>query len=271
VAITTKANLAAAMAALQPVLFTKTQTLAGQTASAWSSIFDRTGISPAAGTLAGASTAAGVVPDSTTTGCPAINAFGGGNTGYLGSVAITPAVTSTNGYRFRLCDVLFKAGAYSFNAAVTLAAQPSYSSRIPGGDYKGTEIWVECVAAFTGTPSIAVTYTNQDGTTGRTTGTVSMGRALGANNLVQLPLQAGDTGVQKIESVTATVATVGTFNVLVIRPLWSTRLAGGYEVFHGPDLTDIPILYATSALYFMVQPDSATVPAFDAVIGVISG
>lgn len=63
-----------------------------------------------------------------------------------------------------------------------------------------------------GSQSIAVTYTNQDGVTGRTTGTIAAtGVAPIVGRMLQLPLQAGDTGVQKIESVTSTVSTAGTF------------------------------------------------------------
>ena len=54
-----------------------------------------------------------------------------------------------------------------------LSSQPSWSARAPGGSYIGFEIWIEAVTAFTGIPTIAITYTNQDGTAGRTTGAIS--------------------------------------------------------------------------------------------------
>jgi hypothetical protein len=80
-----------------------------------------------------------------------------------------------------------------------------------------------------------------------------------ANRLLQIPLAAGDTGIQKIESVTATVATVGTFNLLIVRPLWNGRVMGpgdfGSRYNHGPDKTGMPIVYDTCALFQMVQQD----------------
>lgn len=92
-------------------------------AAAWFSVFDLAG-NPGAGTLAGTSTTAGVVPTAATAGTPAINAFGGGATGYLAQVDFGSSVAS----RLKLFDMVFKAGAYTFNANVTLSAQPSYSA-----------------------------------------------------------------------------------------------------------------------------------------------
>lgn len=224
-------------------------------AAAWSSVFDLAG-NPAAGVLAGTSTTAGVVPDATTAGVPVINAFGGGATGYLSTVDFG----STVACRMLLADLVFKAGAYAFNAAQALSAQPSYSARMPGGtDFTGTQIWIEAVTAFTGNPSVAVTYTNQAGVTGRTTGTFATGAALTVGRMLQLPLQAGDTGVQKIESVTATVATVGTLNVLVLRPLWTgrVRLVNDGDI-HGLDKTGMPQVFATSALVMAINADSTS-------------
>jgi hypothetical protein len=231
------------------------------------SVFDLAG-QPGAGTLAGASTTAGIVPDDTVAGYPSINAYGGGNTGYLTRVNYFGSVAEN----LWLYDRLFLAGAYSFNASQTLSAQPSYSARIPNADYTGTQIWIETVTTFTGNLSIAVTYTNQSGTTGRTTGTIATGVAPTIGRCINLPLQAGDTGVQKIESVTATVATVGTFNVMVLRPLWVNRVT----VANAGDVNDLlrtgmPQVPATAALYVLVQPDSTATGLTNALIEIANG
>ena len=221
-------------------------------AAAWFSVFDLAG-NPGPGVLAGTSTAAGVVPDDATAGCPVLPAFGGGATGYLSMADFGSSVAC----RMKLFDMLFKAGAYAFNANTTLASQPSYSARIPGANYAGTQIWIEAVTAFTGNPTITVTYTNQAGTAAKSTGAVAFGLAPTIGRLIQLPLAAGDTGVQKIETVLSTVATVGTFNVLVLRPLWSgrCRIANDGDV-HGLDRTGMPQLFDTSALYLAINADS---------------
>lgn len=273
-AITTQAGLLTALKGGQQIRLLRTGNRNTVTAG-WGALNDLTAPAPLNGVLAGTSTAAGVVPTDATLGCPVINPFGAGNTGYIGSIQDANSIgTTVGGYRHRLCDMLFKAGAYAFNAAVTLASQPSYSSRIPGADYGGTEIWVETVTTFTGTPSIAVTYTNQAGTAGRTTGTVVGTAAYATGRVVQLPLQAGDTGVQKIESVTATVASVGTFNILVLRPLWAGVLDNqGIDLFHGPDKTDLPILFDDSAFYMMTAGQSGGAGSHtpDTIINVING
>lgn len=237
-------------------------------ANIWFTTFDLAG-DPGAGTLAGGSTAAGVVPTDATAGYPIINAFGGSAVGYLTNVEFSSSVAS----RLLLADVLFKAGAYAFNATQTLSAQPSYSSRVPGGtDYTNTEIWIEAVTAFTGNLSVAVTYTNQDGTTGRTTGTVATGAALIVGRRLQLPLQAGDTGVRTIESVTATVATAGTFNVLVLRPLWTGRVvAANFGDLHDYLRIGMPQIFDNSALEISVAADSTATGLSEVMLTIANG
>lgn len=238
-------------AAKQKVPWNKTASMT-TVANAWFSPFAQAG-QPGAGTLAGSSTTAGVVPDDTVAGYPSINAFGGGNTGYLTRVEYA----STVACRIAVFDRLFLAGAYAFNAATTLSAQPSFLGREPNGNGLDCELWLETVTAFTGNQSIAVTYTNQAGTAARTTGTIATGVAPTVGRCLQLPLQAGDTGIQKVESVTSTVSTVGTFNVMVLRPLWTARvtLANMGDV-HDIIRTGMPRIYDTSALYVMIAADS---------------
>lgn len=223
---------------------------------------------PGAGTLAGTSTAAGVVPDDTVAGFPTINSFGGA-TGYISKIEFSNTVPC----RMSLFDCLFKAGAYAFNANTTLAAQPSYSGRVIGGtDFSNTEIWIEAVTAFTGNQSITVTYTNQAGATAHTTGTIATGVAPGIGRMLQLPLAAGDTGIQKIESVVSSVSTVGTFNVLVLRRLWNgrVRIANDGDI-HDFMKTGLPQIFDTSALMCIVTPDSTATGLPELVAEVVYG
>lgn len=210
-----------------------------------------------AGTLAVGNTANGIVPTDAIGGYPVLNAFGGGALGYVTRVEARNSVISN----LAVYDCVFAAGAYAFNANTALASQPSYSGRVPGGtDYKGLEIWIEAVTAFTGNLSVAVTYTNQDGVAGRTTGTIATGAALIIGRMLQLPLQAGDTGVQKIESVVGTVATVGTFNVRVMRKVTPDIRIGVANESKILDFlaTGAPQVWETSALFFVVQADSTS-------------
>lgn len=220
------------------------------------SVFDLAG-NPGAGTLAVGNTTTGIVPTGAIAGYPVINAFAGGATGYLAGVQFGSSVAC----RLVTYDCLFSAGAFAFNAAATLSTQPSYSGRVPSGgtDFTNTEIWIETVTAFTGNPSFAITYTNQAGVAGRTTGTVASGAALAIGRMYLMPLQAGDAGIQKIESVTCTVATVGTFNVHVMRRLWNGRVRINNDGdAHDFTKTGMPQVFADSALRTVVYTDSTS-------------
>lgn len=207
---------------------------------------------PGAGTLAIGNTANGVVPTDATAGYPIINAFGGA-VGYVSKVEFASTVACW----IDVFDRVFAAGAYSFNSNVTLASIPSFSSRVPGGtDFTNTQLWLEQVTAGTLVQNVAIGYTNQAGTAGRATGTFAT-----AANIVgrcwQIPLQAGDSGVSVVNSVLGSVASAGTFNILVLRPLWSGRvtLANGGDV-HDLLRTGMTQVFADSALYVQVSADS---------------
>lgn len=163
--------------------------------------------------LAGSNTANGIVPVKADAGYPKFADFV--NKGYVGNITHNNSITGVT----MIYDTLFEAGAYSFNSDVTLTAQPSYASRLPNTDYRNLELWIEFVTAFTGSPTFTIGYTNQDGVAGRqivqaspVTGTVG--------RMFRIPLFDGDSGIQKIDRVRCTVATAGTFNVLVLRPIF---------------------------------------------------
>jgi hypothetical protein len=207
---------------------------------------------PGAGTLAGVSTTTGTVPTNATAGFPSIASFASG-TGHLAGVEFTNSVAC----RIYLYDLLWKGGAYAFNASTSGNTPTSYSSRVPNTDYSGLEIWFEQVTAATGIQSVAVTYTNEAGTTGRSTGTISQGTAGIVGRMTRMPLQAGDRGVQGVTGVVGSVATVGTFNVLVMRPLgsWRVPVAGAGDVLDFTK-TGLKRIYDDSALYMIIQADS---------------
>lgn len=228
------------------------------------SVFDLAGL-PGAGTLAGTSTTSGVVPTDATAGCPSIY----NNTGsyYLTRVDFSSSIPC----RIHIFDLLFKAGAYAFNANTALSSQPSFVSRLPNSSYIGLEMWVETVTAFTGNPSFTITYTNQNGTAGRSTGTVASGAAMTVGRMLRLPLQSGDSGVQLIENVQCTVATAGTFNILILRKLWQGRVgSNNVQDIHGIDKTGMPIIYPDSALFQIIQPDSTSTGAPDMLLEISS-
>jgi hypothetical protein len=229
---------------------------------------------PGAGSLAVGNTANGLVPTDATAGFQLINAFGGGNTGYLQAVDFGSSVAS----RITLYDRVFHSGSYALTptGTTTLASQPSYSARMPGGtDFTNTELFLEINVVVPATAvTVAVTYTNQSGTTGRSTGASASLSGFTTRRLVPMPLQSGDSGVQKIESVIVggTAAATGSVNVVVARRLWSNRAKiandGGVDAF---DATGLPVVFDTSAFWLVVESDSTSSGVPELVATVVNG
>lgn len=99
-------------------------------------------------------------------------------------------------------------------------------TRYTTGD--GNRIFVEIFVApgTTTGRTISAEYTNQAGDTNRVTVGVPFGGAAStagndANLFIELPLQAGDTGVRSVQTVTvsATTGTAGNFGVVITHPL----------------------------------------------------
>jgi hypothetical protein len=214
-------------------------------------VFDIAG-SPGAGVLNVGNTANGLVHTDVVAGYPVIGSFSG-NTGYISRVDFGSSVACC----FDVYDRLFVAGAYAYNANVTLTAQPSYASRVPGG-YTGLQLWIEAVTAFTGILGVRIYYQDQDNNAGDTGVVTTL--ALPIGRCYQIPLAAGDNGIQRINQVIGSTATVGTFNVMVLRPLWfgRVRTANDGDV-HDLLKTGMPRIYEDSALYTLLYADSTAV------------
>jgi hypothetical protein len=212
------------------------------------------------GVLAGGETTppantAGRVPTDTIPGYPDIP--WSSLRSYLTRLSAQNTVTGT----MRVFDRLWVGGTYAFNANVAVTAS-SYSSRVSynGGsaDYKGLEIWAETVTAATGNQTWNVTYTDQDGNTGATTGATGIGAAPSVGRCWQLPLAAGDSGVQTITNVTGGTGSAGTANIMVLRPLFDAYLsANAPAIFNWADL-GMPEIFNDSAIYCLWMAPSGT-------------
>ena len=263
-AITTLDGLIAAPKQRVQILKTASRT---SVSSAWFSVFDLAG-NPGAGVLAGTNVTTGIVPTDLTAGVPILNTFGASATGYITNVEFASAITC----RIMLFDLLWKAGPYASNTNLGAQTPTSYASRVPGTtDFTNTELWLEQVTAGTGNQNVAVTYTNQSGVAGRSTGTVSTAVNI-LGRMWQLPLQSGDSGVQGVTSVLGTVASAGTFNILVLRPLWVGRVS----VVNGGDIHDylrvgMPQITAEAALGIAILPDSTSTGTMEIAITIANG
>jgi hypothetical protein len=208
------------------------------------------------------------VPTDATAGCPVINAFGGGNTGYISKVEFNNTVVC----RMQLFDCLWKAGAYTFNVNTSGNSPTSFSSRIPGGtDYTGLELWYEQVTAGTLVQNVAVTY-NDEAAASSTTGTIAAPAAMIVGRMMQLPLAAGDKGIQGVTGVVGTVASAGTFNLLIMRPLAECRIrVANDSQLQDMFATGMPVVYADSSLMLVVTADSTATGLPEVAIDIING
>ena len=218
--------------------------------------------SPGAGSLAVGNTANGVVPTDVDAGYPFLNTFGGGNKGYLAAANFRSSVVGGA----ILYDRLFHAGSFSLavaNQVFTLASQPAFTGRLPGGtDFSNLEILLEVnVAIAASAVTVAVGYTNDLGTTGRTTGQSASLSGFTTRRIISMPFAAGDKSVSKIESLTvgAVAAATGSINVIVARRLaeFDVRIANGLDT-QGWDVIGSPEIFETSALWLVAQPDSTS-------------
>jgi hypothetical protein len=147
-------------------------------------------------------------------------------------------------------------------ATTSFSGQPSILGRLPDGVVTpDLEIFLEINAAVSASAvTIAVGYTNELGVAGRTTGASGSLSSFTTKRLVNMPLQAGDKSVQKIDSVTVggVVATVGSFNVILARKLaeYDIRVANGLDA-QSWDLLGAPIVFQDSALWPVMQADGS--------------
>lgn len=213
-------------------------------------------------------TTTGLVPVAGTTGIPSIVPFTGN--GYITKI-FTSVDQDTSGFYLRvmLFDRLWHAGGFAAGTTA-LSSQPSYVSRLPGGSYRGLQLWFESVTT-TGAGTETASYTNAAGVSGRTATFVHVGDTAGGAH--QYALQAGDDGIQKVDSVT--FAGTGTFNIVVLRPLYVIRLDPGVadELTHGMEVLGMPQIYPTSAFGLMGYKETsnaASGPTFDMDIEIAS-
>lgn len=127
---------------------------------------------------------------------------------------------------------------YPFVDMSVVDVQPLTTSialpRYPTGE--GVQMMAVEVASQVGGSQFYVTYTNQDGTTGRQSQTVTCNTQVVNGTIITsapttagcrgpfIPLQDGDTGVQKIESVTFLTGDVGLISLVLVRPIASASI-----------------------------------------------
>lgn len=208
-------------------------------------------------------TANGIIISSPNTAYPTIAPFGGSNTGYISALRI--ASNMSYDVRYQIVDHLFSIGPFSAaNTSLQSITTPSWSSRIPGGNYNQTQVWVTAGNGSGATaPTIKLDYLDQNGSAANSTYTLP--QALNRRAPIwRFPLAAGSTGISALTGLTQTNASsTGNICVWVTRSLISNIPAGDLITrnIHGDRLafhmTGLPIVQANSALALICFPPNA--------------
>lgn len=169
----------------------------------------------------GAVPGAAVAPDRTLLG-----ALGQENPGAGSDLGIVGArFSSLNPGNYIIADRVSHQGGLSgiVTTAQTANLPTAALTRYTSGEGVWAALTIYTQIGTTAT-TVAVSYTNEAGTSGRVSPLVQLG-ATGfreANRCIVLPRQDGDLGVRSVESVTvtATTGTAGSFGVTLFRPLF---------------------------------------------------
>lgn len=191
---------------------------------------------------------------------------------YLRKLLAQTATATATPCQMMLLDYI---GFYGFIDESVLDPQPlDNTTPLPRHtDGRGVQMMPVTVAGHTGGQPFAVSYTNQDGVAGRTSQTATMstqfvnGTILHSqqsgsayvNNGPFLALQAGDTGVRSVESVTiGGVGDVGLFSLVMVKPLASIALRGidaPTEIDYLTDMASLPQIADDAYLNFLALPN----------------
>lgn len=192
-------------------------------------------------------------------------------TKHLARLTVMSSVATALPMPMMLCDYLLyypfiDEGTTDEQILDNTAPLPRYASG------EGVRMMAVSVAGRTGGQSFTVSYTNSAGVAGRTTGPVvqnsvsligsivTSDRANAAARGPFLPLQAGDTGVRSIDSVTMADVDVGLFTLVLVKPLAQLQLRGVDAPVEANYLTDfgqLPTIVDDAYLNFLACPSGS--------------
>jgi hypothetical protein len=222
----------------------------------------------------GAVPTTGSIPDRTTRGAIPFTPATGGRDKY----SIGAAITSLTAGVYLLYDRLFHIGGLSgtSTAAQTIQGSPASPAltRYTGGT--GNIAFYEIYTDFGGNArTLTMTYTNQTGTSGRTS-TINIGDNFfrEVTRMQRIPLAAGDSGIQSIQTVQINISsgTLGNFGITIAQPLaWiPVNVAGtmGWRDYT-TGLPGIPVIDPDACLSLMFIPVAATAPELTGLLATV--
>lgn len=169
-----------------------------------------------------------VVPTDATAGALPVGVGGSGALSLIGArFNATTQTTTVGGGLWLICDRLSHQGGLSgtTTGAQTTNLPTAALTRYTSGEGVMMGLSIANAVGTTGT-TVTVSYTNTTPTSGRTSAAVAFGSTgfRESNRMILLPLQAGDTGVRAVASVTlaaSTVSAAGNFGVVLFKPLYA--------------------------------------------------
>ena len=245
---------------------TATTPVAGRGCSLW-----RYDGMPAGGAIPGA----GEIPTNLTTGSISFTQPGSGRDKHLIHASITPVVAGV----YLLYDRLYHIGGLSGTSAVTQSIQgahPGSPALTRNTNGNGNIVFYEIYAAVgTTARTLSMTYTNQNGTTGRSAN-INIGAAgfSEITRMQRIPLAAGDTGVQSVQDIVlnGTTGTAGSFGITIAHPLaWIPVGAAGVMGWrdYTTGLPGIPTIHPSASLALLFIPAVATVTEVLGCLGTV--
>lgn len=251
-AITTVSQLKSSL--LQPLYFVDS---AGSGGTSGSGLLSFTSIYTAGafGTKAAPSSGMSGAALTSSVGCPTFINPASGNT-YLASLRL-----GTNNALCGmpvLCDRLWESSGIGMT---TLTAQTVNSVAWPARDInqstdgEGVYIALEVqTGTGAGTPSVSISYTNSQGTAGRTGTSFRAGTAnSGGGTWLPITLQAGDTGVRSVQTVTLSATwTSGSAGLVAFRPIcFVDNYTEPAQALNDAITLAMPQLFNNSVLFFV--------------------
>lgn len=268
-AITSLDQLAANLPGQHRHIYKASATAEG--AGTWHSLFLLAGL-PGAGSTPPASTAgSGYVPTTATAGALPFTNPPGGNAAFLAKFMATLTAAGT----VILYDRLWHCS--GFGTVVTTAQNVTTPGSLTRPDANGAdvEIWGEVYTAPGATGATwTVSYTNQDGTAGRTATYTHPANAESVGQMFPFVLAAGDTGVRSVQSFTASVSsgTAGNIGITLLRRIAEipVPLANTAPLTLDAFALGLPQIYNDACLCFMVQCSGTASGALQASVSIIN-
>lgn len=140
---------------------------------------------------------------------------------------------------------------------------PAWPARDVAGSTNGDGVLLGLelsTASSAGTPTAAITYTNQANTGSRTANLLDAFTATTAvGSFLRYDLQAGDTGVRSVQSINLSATlTGGVCNIVAYRPLLTLPLTANIPYSKDALTSAFPKVYDGAVLFFIFVPSTTT-------------